>query len=212
MGPEYPKIDTLFDRDKSTFKVTNRVRRPEFALLRFESLSFTEKIDGTNIRISFGERGPVIGGRTDRANLNPALADAIAELLASGVESSVRNTMKEREISSVTVYGEGYGANIQNGNLYSETPKFIGFDVLVDNRYWLAPGDCAAFLEKAGIEQVPHIEFSSYDDMTARVNLGFNSALGEGTKPVEGVIAKPLYNLFDQRGRRVMWKLKTKDF
>ena len=48
--PPYPKIDTLFDRG-SDFRVDEaRVRRPEFLVPR--EWAVTEKIDGTNVRVS----------------------------------------------------------------------------------------------------------------------------------------------------------------
>ena len=51
MGCEpYSKIDTLFDRG-SDFRVDEaRVRRPEFLVPR--EWAVTEKIDGTNVRVS----------------------------------------------------------------------------------------------------------------------------------------------------------------
>ena len=47
----YPKIDTLFDRDPKTFKVdVTRIRRPEFEIP--QRWLVTEKVDGTNVRVS----------------------------------------------------------------------------------------------------------------------------------------------------------------
>ena len=49
--PEYPKIDTLFERDPKTFKVdVTRIRRPEFEIP--QRWLVTEKVDGTNVRVS----------------------------------------------------------------------------------------------------------------------------------------------------------------
>jgi len=46
----YPKIETLFKRDE-TFRVTDKLRLPEFALVR--EWLVTEKVDGTNIRVVY---------------------------------------------------------------------------------------------------------------------------------------------------------------
>src|SRR6266851_4645273 len=49
---EFPKIETLFDRDEKTFKVDeSRLRMPEFDLIK--KWTVTEKVDGTNVRIYF---------------------------------------------------------------------------------------------------------------------------------------------------------------
>ncbi len=55
---KYPKIDTLFTRDEK-FKATDEIRRPEFAIPR--EWLVTEKIHGTNIRVSLEEIPGLIG-------------------------------------------------------------------------------------------------------------------------------------------------------
>ena len=50
---KYPKIDTLFTRDEK-FKITDEIRRPEFAVP--SEWLVTEKIHGTNIRISLEQK------------------------------------------------------------------------------------------------------------------------------------------------------------
>ncbi len=56
---KYPKIDTLYTRDEK-FKVTNEIRRPEFLIPR--EWLVTEKIHGTNIRVSLEQRDFDISG------------------------------------------------------------------------------------------------------------------------------------------------------
>jgi len=64
---KYPKMETLFVRDEN-FKVTNKIRCPEFANIK--EWLVTEKIDGTNIRIIYTTEGKVlIRGRTDVAQI-----------------------------------------------------------------------------------------------------------------------------------------------
>ena len=48
---KYPKIETLFERDKDTFKVTDKIRLPEFEMI--DNWLITEKIDGTNVRVIY---------------------------------------------------------------------------------------------------------------------------------------------------------------
>src|SRR3990167_7725174 len=59
--PEYPKIDTLFDRDPVTHKVKEtRIRRPEFEIPF--TWTVTEKVDGTNVRVSLERECSVCSG------------------------------------------------------------------------------------------------------------------------------------------------------
>ena len=48
---EYPKIQTLFMRDKKGLIIPDSNTRPEFEYLRKDLWECTEKIDGTNMRI-----------------------------------------------------------------------------------------------------------------------------------------------------------------
>src|SRR5256885_3977409 len=70
---EYPKIETVFDRDEKTFRVIKeRLRCPEYGLITHWKI--TEKVDGTNVRVGWingpgYERRVEFGGRTDNAQM-----------------------------------------------------------------------------------------------------------------------------------------------
>ena len=95
---KYSKIETLFRRDDETHKVLpGQFRRPEFSLIK--TWDVTEKIDGTNIRVSWtppsGEpfSGPYglvsFGGRTDRAQMPTMLLDYLQHTFAAEVDCFV---------------------------------------------------------------------------------------------------------------------------
>ncbi len=133
----------------------------------------------------------------------------------------------------VTLYGEGYGAGIQKGGGgYTSKTKggaasFRLFDVLVGET-WLRRADVEDVAARLGIETVPLIGIADvfgkeYRDeewdlfhITEAVGRGIPSLVaaeeGTGGHPSEGVVAfteEPLYN---NRGQRLMFKLKTEDF
>ena len=58
---EYHKIDTLFERDKSTF-VVDPTKLKSSVLGTIRDWDVTEKIDGTNIRVMLSESGEVSFG------------------------------------------------------------------------------------------------------------------------------------------------------
>lgn len=216
-GVTYPKIETLFERDKKTFKVDpTQVRRWEFACISEDTWMFTEKIDGTNIRIRVTEDGSVeFGGRTAAAQLPANLLEVLNEEYAKDGEIVERIVAQIRAhgVKSLTLFGEGYGPKIQKGGgNYGETPKFILFDVLVDEKTWLQPEDVITSAANWGIDHVPVLNIPTVSDAIAIVQHGFQSTLSDKIEKCEGVVARPLLNLYDQRGNRVMWKLKTTDF
>ena len=76
---EYPKIETLFNRDEKTRKViSGQARLVEFYNVRYWHI--TEKIDGTNIRVCLNPDGSVsLGGRTENAQLPTRLLNYLRD-------------------------------------------------------------------------------------------------------------------------------------
>ena len=134
----------------------------------------------------------------------------------------------------ITLYGEGYGGGIQKGgHEYTSKTKASGvsfrlFDVLVGENNWLRRADVENVAEKLGIKTVPLIDIvdvfgKNYSDeewdlfhITEAVKSGIASFVaadegseGHGSEGIVAFTAEPLYN---NRGQRLMFKLKTKDF
>lgn len=78
----YHKIDSVFKRDPDnrhkTFLI-GEYSRPEFELLADIDWTWTEKIDGTNIRIDVNETQTRFGGRSDNAQIPAFLVDHLRD-------------------------------------------------------------------------------------------------------------------------------------
>ena len=68
---EYNKIDTLYKRDMEGTKrlLEGEFRNPTVEFLKDNIWQFTEKVDGTNIRVYWDGHKVQFGGRTDRAEI-----------------------------------------------------------------------------------------------------------------------------------------------
>ena len=200
---EYHKIETLYERDEKTFKVKPGVfKNRAYTLLK--EWEFTEKIDGTNIRCIWEKGVLKFGGKTDNAQIHSDLIRWLYENV-----STAKMAVIFPEVS-VVLYGEGYGAGIQKGGGYSETKKFILFDVLVDGKWWLSWENTCDVAKKIGLDVVPYLGPMSLEQATEMVRAGFKSLLG--ARDAEGVVGRPAETLFDKKGHRLIVKLKTKDF
>ena len=209
---EYHKINTLFERDEKFFVKPDKLRAPVLGTISVWDV--TEKIDGTNIRITLTPDGKVTyGGRTDNAQLHK-------DLVVYFGHTFTPEKMKKiwiNEPTKVVLYGEGYGAGIQKGGgNYRHDKSFRLFDVLVDDNWWLErPGieDIAAKLE---IKTVPYIGQMSIPEIVNFVSRGYLSivAMEDSGQDhmAEGVVARPIATLFDRKGDRVIIKLKNRDF
>lgn len=213
-APEYPKIDTLYDRDEKTHKViVGTLRRPEFALV--DSWDVYEKIDGTNIRVIVGADGTVrFGGRTDNAQMPPRLLAALQEMFPADRLREVFND-PDKAVVDVVLYGEGYGAGIQNGGCYRGNPSFRLFDVRV-GRWWLERDGVDDVAAKLGIKTAPYLGRFTTKEAAATVLNMSSVVAGEDGGLVgciaEGIIARSPVTLTNRKGDRLMWKLKHKDF
>ncbi len=209
---EYPKIETLYDRDESFRAKTDTLRKPEFGNIK--KWLVQEKIDGMNIRAHFDGNDVVYAGRTDKSDLPQPLLAWLQEHL------SVWRVASVFEEGPVTFFGEGYGPKIQKGGNYRETQSFRLFDVLV-GRWWLEPSDVSSVADQLGILSVPSYgEMLSEDfpknreDLSGICPYSLVASVEKGDFNVlpEGIVARPVPMLFNRRGHRVMWKIKYKDF
>jgi hypothetical protein len=207
---EYHKIETLFERDAATFVVDpDTLKASVYGTIR--EWDVTEKIDGTNIRVSLSDAGEVtFGGRTDAAQIP---ADLIKYLIGTFQPDRLKAVLwlNPEEPTNVVLYGEGYGPGIQKGGgLYRTDKAFILFDVLVGGQWWLDREAVEQIARDLGIEAVPYLGRMSLDEIVALVREPFPSRIG--TALAEGIVARPVETLFDKRMKRVIIKLKTKDF
>jgi hypothetical protein len=201
---EFPKIETLYERDEQTFKVRPGVlRNTAYGLIN--RWQFTEKIDGTNIRCMWRDGTVTFGGRTDNAQIH---ADLVKHLYETVSPKRLDEVFHD---TPVILYGEGYGAGIQKGGSYSPTKRFILFDVLVADKWWLNWHNTCDVADRLRLDVVPMIGEDSLENMTDFVRGGFPSKLGEHPS-AEGVVGRTAEPLFDKHGNRLIVKLKTKDF
>lgn len=206
---KYPKINSIWKRDT---KNKNVIVPGEFSLPEFDAIKnwlCTEKIDGTNIRITFDAGVIRFDGRTDNSQIPADLVNYLKDNFTSELLRSVFPGSAEGE--PVTLFCEGYGAGIQKiGKYYSETQRVILFDVVV-GQYWLKRVDVEDVAEKLKIPVVPIVPCVSLDSIVDEVSHGIPSALGD--VQAEGVVVRSQPQmLFRDTRTPIMWKLKTVDY
>lgn len=206
----YHKIETLFERDtEGSKKLIQGVFRSEAVeFLQDMTWQFTEKIDGTNIRIMWDGHKITYGGRTDRADIPAHLMNKLIELFGNEeTEQLFEQIFGEKE---VIFFGEGYGAKIQGcGGLYRHDVSFILFDVMINGNY--QPRKMVEIAaQQFGLEIVPIILEGTLDDGIEYVKRKPMSTIGNA--PMEGLVARPKVELRDRCGNRLIVKIKVRDF
>ena len=206
---EYHKIETVFNRSTDGDKrlIWGDYRNETVEYLANNIWQFTEKIDGTNIRIHWDGHNVEVGGRTDRAQIPKHLMDYLsATFLTPEVEEMFEQTYGEKD---VILFGEGYGAKIQNGGDYRSDVSFILFDVLIGDN-WQSRELVETTAKMFGIDVVPIVLEGTIGDGIDYVMQHNNSTIGNAV--MEGVVGRPKVEMKDRLGNRIIVKIKWKDF
>lgn len=208
MSDLYQKIPGLYKREEQRpFKLIEGVyREPEIEALKDIEWEFTEKVDGTNIRIIWDGYTVVFGGRTDGAQLPAFLVTKLTSLF----QGTANEQVFEQNFGNtpVILYGEGYGAKIQKGGNYSADQQFVLFDVAVDGLY-LRRQDVEDIANKFGIEVVPVVHRGTLEEGVELVKTGLKSHWGDFY--AEGLVAKTVIPLYTRMGERIVTKIKRED-
>ena len=206
---EYHKIEGLFMRDEGTKRLMEGVyRNPTVDFLKDNVWEFTEKIDGTNIRIIWDGHKVEIKGRTERALIPSYLLNRLIELFGGEVNEQIfEQNFGSKEVMLV---GEGYGAKIQGvGGLYREDQDFILFDVMIGGNYQ-SRETVKEIAKIFNLDVVPIVLEGTIQDGVDYVKSKPSSTIGAA--PMEGVVGRPKCELQDRCGNRLIVKIKARDF
>ena len=207
---EYDKIETIYERDLKTQKlIDGKFWNPTVEYLKDNDWVFTEKIDGTNIRVVWDGHRVSFYGRTDKAEIPAPLLNKLNELFGGNEHEEIFEQLFADK--QVVLYGEGYGAGIQNGGDYiKDGVDFILFDVEINGIY-LEEQNMEDIASKLCIKSVPVIGYGRLIEGVSLVKAHPLSLL-PGTAYMEGVVAKPALDLKDRLGKRIIVKIKYEDF
>ena len=206
---EYHKIQTLFKRDEKTKKlIQGEFTDKAVEFIKDLKWQFTEKIDGTNIRIMWDGHNVTFGGRTDKAQIPVELTNRLIELF--GGEANEQLFEQKFGDTQVMLVGEGYGNKIQNGGLYSPTQEFILFDVKIAGN-WQSRESVEDIARYFNIDVVPIVLEGTIQEGVDFVKTNPNSKIASIAK-AEGVVGRPYVEMQDRVGNRLIIKIKYKDF
>lgn len=216
LSNKYHKILSLFKRNMNGDKkfILGEWTTPELEYLKDKEWIFTEKVDGTNIRVIWNGKDVIFSGRSDDAQLYTPLIMKLEELFKRFEPrqkfAEIFPKVEGEEID-VVLYGEGYGAKIQKGggNYISNGVSFVLFDVAINGIY-LERINVEDIANKFGLKIVPIIGSGTLEEAIEITKKGFKSQWGDFI--AEGIVARPKVELRTRRGDRIITKVKYKDF
>lgn len=219
MSGKYHKINSIYKRhlegeEKGKF-IIGEYSCPEYELLKDIQWVWTEKVDGTNIRVSWHSDPNIcevtFKGKTDRAELPKHLVPKLVELFPEDLMASVFEIGEDKP--DIHLYGEGYGYKIQKGDKYfihSKIVSFILFDIRIGN-IWLKREAIERIAENLGIDIVPIVGEGTLEEGIEYVKKAPKSTFGEKDFIMEGIVVKPKVDLRGRMGNRIITKIKYCD-
>ena|SRR3990167_2805684 len=210
---KYHKILSLFKRNMEGDKkfIIGEWTTPELKYLKDNEWVFTEKVDGTNIRVMWDGKEVVFGGRSDDAQIYIPLLLRLQELFMRIEPRMIFADNFGTEEVDVVLYGEGFGAKIQKSgeNYIPDGTDFVLFDVAVNGLY-LERENVEDIAQKFGVKIVPIIGHGTLEEAIEMTKKGFKSQWGDFI--AEGIVARPKTELLSRGGERIITKVKYRDF
>lgn len=210
-GMPYLKIEGPFRRDPITNKLTDVWRNETVHALRGIDWVFTEKVDGTNVRINWDGYKITFNGRTDKAQLPGPLNEYLTTYAAKS-EVLFEQAFGEK---AATIYGEGFGPGIQKGGgNYGPEQVFAAFDIHTGGR-WLSRPELETTAPQLNLQVVPVLDIGPLERGFNLVESGLSSLYAHGVGgqfEAEGVVAVPEIGGYDRYGKRIIVKIKAEDF
>lgn len=205
----YCKIETLFNRatDGTKKLILGDWCNETVKYLADNKWIWTEKIDGTNTCIYWDGHKVQFGGRTEDTSIPASLVNYLVDKFAN--EAVCQLFEQKFGEMPVALYGEGYGGTIQNGTNYSKDVSLILFDVKVGDM-WLKRESVEDIARAFDIEVVPIIGTGTLEEAWKFVKTAPKSTIGNAN--MEGLVVRPECELLDRQGKRVIAKIKVRDF
>jgi len=175
-------------------------------ILMFSECFALEKIHGTSAHIRWkNERVELFAGGAKHETF-AALFD----------RDLLEERFRELGHDNVTIYGEAYGGKMQGmSDTYGPELKFVAFEVKVGSS-WLNVPDAEDVTMKMGLNFVHYERIkAALGEIDAQRDAdsfqAYRNGMGWGKKR-EGIVLRPIEEMTDKRGERVLAKHKRDDF
>lgn len=219
----YTKINTLYKRSTNGKIVIGDFSCPEFSMLFDAKWKAYQKVDGTNISYYWNGHELRIDGKTENANTDKEVMTMLQNKITPEMLTKVfppKYAEDGTEIPmNVIIYGEAYGKKIQKVG-----PKFLKdghdfriFDILVignDGKpWWLETEVVEEICNSLGVEMPVSYGVMTLGEAEKMVMKGWTDPIAEDPSlPIEGLVLRPVVQLFNKKGERIMVKIKTCDY
>ena len=221
---KYHKINALYNRWRKDLdpietlplnKKYGDFKDGEFAQSEFEYLFnnqwiWSEKLDGTNIRIyaNWSEQYGIHTFEVKGKDENSSTPKDLLEWIKNWIYENSQIVSDLFATEDIILYGEGVGTKIQKVGHNFGSQHFKLFDVYI-NGFWLQKDDVLDIANKLSLD-TPITWIGTIQDAIDKVKALPISSFGNFT--IEGYVGQPIVRLNDAKQKRITTKIKVCDF
>ena len=221
---KYHKINALYNRWRKDLdpietlplnKKYGDFKDGEFAQSEFEYLFnnqwiWSEKLDGTNIRIyaNWSEQYGIHTFEVKGKDENSSTPKDLLEWIKNWIYENSQIVSDLFAAEDIILYGEGVGTKIQKVGHNFGSQHFKLFDVYI-NGFWLQKDDVLDIANKLSLD-TPITWIGTIQDAIDKVKTLPVSSFGNFT--IEGYVGQPIVRLNDAKQKRITTKIKVCDF
>lgn len=173
--------------------------------LEGEEVVVTEKIHGSNLRVSKKGADLFVGGH------NYIFKESETNLYWSAIKKNGLDALLLKGLpDEMVLIGEVYGRKVQNLQYGLTTQKIVFFDAFLNGRY-LNWDELAALIEGVGLSMPPLLYRGAYN-ITKMKELSCGSTVLGGDHLREGIVVRPAIERTDGRLGRVILKFINPEY
>jgi len=179
---EYHKIETLYERDEH-FKIGPDLVLRNRVYDTLKTWRWTEKVDGTNIRVIWQGGKLSFGGKTDNASIPAELVKWLYENINP---EKLAACFPTAATSSSTAKGTAPASSVAASTADQEAHRLrrVVIDTDIEHTrmggWWLSDENMRDVASKLGLDAVPYLGEMTLEDATDKVRAGFRSSLNGG--------------------------------
>lgn len=208
----YPKIRSVYwrDMDGEAKIIQGKYSKDYFEYLANLEWVGTEKLDGMNVGLVWDGHSISFQGRTEQTNFSKPQIEWLNETFNNHeVEEILEQQFGE---TPAVFYGELVGKGIQayGAKYHPNSYRYVVFDIQA-NGVWYNRGAVEYFARAIGAEVTPVLIRGTLPDLVKFVRQKPADTMAYGLLQSEGLVARPKIELQDNKGERIITKIKVGD-
>lgn len=181
-------------------------RSPLLAYLAESPWVYSRKVDGENIRIQWNGEQALWNGKSNAFQCGVEFTEYMNDTF---LEEIFEEKFGRDKI--VTLFGEKMGPKTQRNELGLKKEAVILYDVNI-NGTWLSKVNVVEIAGYFGANVPSIYQYMPHGRVSAKLRELIEMCANGEFKDWEGIVATPLVEMRDQKGQRVIVKIKNRDY